>query len=1140
MVHDYERGLGTLMAAARNGIVFLALLLCVQASGQRLLVQTTTSTPAREPVATQVHLVDIGHMFSLPDFITLPGTVATGMPLVTPDGAVAIFTAGPRPSAQDADTGAASRGHALACNIFPFHPLQGGKLSSSPGGAFRGTALGHDAGDGVGLIAVLGTERNGEGALEGRLEVYEYAGGKDPFFGSRRGSWPLPGLPVGAVVLEDGRTACILSKGVGRPDAVLQARDLVSGEVVCDSKWIANPTIQFGANPSGLARSRDSSHLFVLTSGYALGRPSGEAISQLNVLDAATFEPAAEALQIVGSAEFAPQSLQVAADGALWIATRSPGTDFAYATCARPVGNRLETLVHVPFTGVPGPLLIATAPTGKAVAIAAGNRLELWMDGRPGDAPTSYSSRIGALTWTEEGLFLGEGGRIHRVLLENRHKLKRGIPERTLQLQTGWVSGITPLNPQHAKAGDVDGDGLTEREESALGTSPSMPDSDRDGISDAMDPEPMTPSPRIREHKAIVFHGEAVGRELRTILLDQKHAEGSTWRLEYSEEDMPWLLAYPRQGKLPDRSRIFLGIFPALYNPAPGEEFSGTLTLHMSGTRPETRAAGSPASIEVRIAPDRNTLRRVLWIWDNAMAPSLRSPGGAHRLGPLADLLAAPPHRFSHREARGPLVEALAPYTVVVLGTEAASHGAMTRQALLDYVAGGGALLLLGSYSEAPESQALSRWLSPVGIYLDPSRRVDGRFATHADHALCLHWENFEIRGGCAVRVDDAASALVRGPGEEGPVILAQREYGLGRIVVLASQTPLEKTALTREANRRFASDLFTWLARARQEINDQDGDGLPDATEDRNDNGRVDFGESDYLNADSDGDGLPDSKEDLNRNGWVEAGETSPLNADSDGDGISDGADIFPLPPADAPYVGSVEPATGPGEGGTFVIVTGRNLSANTTLWFGNRRSPHVRAVDSTRLVAVTPGYASRGNGTVEVRAVNEAEALEGSLLQGFHYAPRSIVKATLRSLGITEGLYGVYEGSVSIELDCPEAEVGRGTLLFSARPADGVSFLDVVPSAHAERSQRRIVGTEIAPGLLQVDISPGAPGKKLGVIAVVRWKARTKDEERSLTFSINLARVKARNGATLRVAPASIDVQLVGRAARAQLLSP
>lgn len=121
------------------------------------------------------------------------------------------------------------------------------------------------------------------------------------------------------------------------------------------------------------------------------------------------------------------------------------------------------------------------------------------------------------------------------------------------------------------------------------------------------------------------------------------------------------------------------------------------------------------------------------------------------------------------------------------------------------------------------------------------------------------------------------------------------------------------------------------------QDIVDTDNDGIPDKTEDSNNNGSVDVGETDPIKSDSDGDGiqdgtelgytlddigdytdteifqsdldnstttdpmdadsdddgLTDGQEDSNHNGRVDAGETDPCNADTDNDGIFDGTEV-------------------------------------------------------------------------------------------------------------------------------------------------------------------------------------------------------------------------------------------------------
>jgi hypothetical protein len=65
--------------------------------------------------------------------------------------------------------------------------------------------------------------------------------------------------------------------------------------------------------------------------------------------------------------------------------------------------------------------------------------------------------------------------------------------------------------------------------------------------------------------------------------------------------------------------------------------------------------------------------------------------------------------------------------------------------------------------------------------------------------------------------------------------------------------------------------------------LKDSDGDGLPDAVEDKNGNGQVDAGETNPAKADTDGDDLGDGAE-----LWVDG--TNPAAADTDGDGLSDG----------------------------------------------------------------------------------------------------------------------------------------------------------------------------------------------------------------------------------------------------------
>lgn len=100
--------------------------------------------------------------------------------------------------------------------------------------------------------------------------------------------------------------------------------------------------------------------------------------------------------------------------------------------------------------------------------------------------------------------------------------------------------------------------------------------------------------------------------------------------------------------------------------------------------------------------------------------------------------------------------------------------------------------------------------------------------------------------------------------------------------------------------------------------IQDTDGDGIPDLTEDANGNGIMDTGETDPYNADTDSGGESDGAEKAaqrnpldplddmtaDRDGdglsnWLEEEmRTDPKKADTDGDGINDKNDPFPLDP--------------------------------------------------------------------------------------------------------------------------------------------------------------------------------------------------------------------------------------------------
>ena len=64
------------------------------------------------------------------------------------------------------------------------------------------------------------------------------------------------------------------------------------------------------------------------------------------------------------------------------------------------------------------------------------------------------------------------------------------------------------------------------------------------------------------------------------------------------------------------------------------------------------------------------------------------------------------------------------------------------------------------------------------------------------------------------------------------------------------------------------------------------------DGIEDANQDGNVDWTETDPNNPDTDNDGLTDGQEDANQDGVVDSTETNPILPDTDGDGIDDGTE--------------------------------------------------------------------------------------------------------------------------------------------------------------------------------------------------------------------------------------------------------
>jgi hypothetical protein len=292
----------------------------------------------------------------------------------------------------------------------------------------------------------------------------------------------------------------------------------------------------------------------------------------------------------------------------------------------------------------------------------------------------------------------------------------------------------------------------------------------------------------------------------------------------------------------------------------------------------------------------------------------------------------------------------------------------------------------------------------------------------------------------------------------------------------MAAPTPLEEFSLRRESGTRFVQSLFAWLAGTQSETRDSDFDGLLDRVEDANGDGRGDESETSFLLPDTDDDGLPDGSEDSNLNGRVDEGETNPRKADTDGDGLSDGADASPLPLAGTPFLASVEPDSGPTEGGTLVEIAGRNLPAEAEVWFGELRSPHVIRVDSTRMLVFTPEQpGDTMNESVGVRIAHYGEAPEASVNAAFTFTDRTRARITLESISRTRRAYDGYRGDMAIVLTVPDINIDDASFAMWVDPGFEDLELSLERSEELAGRSRSLRLERFGLAEMRVTIGPG-----------------------------------------------------------------
>lgn len=1077
----------------------------LEVAAQRLIVETTALAVDGVPGRVSIHGVDMARESVLPGPFALPGTPPS-RPVLTADYRGLFVLSGnvPEDGLYRADRlgppNPYRRAFLSAYSTVPLQPRGATDFPLPPGWRIGSLVAGGDT------VYAMAEPSHTDGAAG---YVFAFAASDEGvILGEDR--WPLAGAPVAlAIVRSDPLVLAVLCRASQERGAHIRRFNLSSGRSIGEDIIIGRAAEVPPAEPVAMAPSAEDRLLFVLT---ADGHRTGDTASRLHAFSAETGE-LLSILDIPGAASVGERPLTPRGPTGCWVATRTPGTGFAHIIGASNDSGALQRAEQRSFTDVHAPLAVTTAPNGIGVAIGASAELHVWPDGENTAGFETFPQVIRALAWTDAGLYAGAGNTLFKIDPESR-EIRRSV-----SFQSGVVTGIRILPPGIPVGVDDDGDGFPNGAEERYGLSPQSADTDGDGIHDGADPQPLIPSPRFDVPPVITFHGEAVGREVQSFVINPSYGENVAWGIDYAAESMPWLIIQASQIATPSVAletglqggagtlpvMVTMAVDPTKY-PAQSEYLEGELTVHMTGVGEDKRAAGSPARAVVRVLPVESELRRVLWIRERR-EQLLRHPDDPNALKALADLLGAAPHYFSHEEVAAPYLGPLQPYQVVVVDARAAARGAVTRQALLDYVAAGGALLFLGEHLPDPAGAGLERWLAPLGIQIDTASAFRGSYPT-GDSAMPVRYlDTLAVDDGATIRSTGDDLLRITGPGEEALILL--RNYGFGRIALLAAATPLESHALRSADHRRFAVALFEWLAGARKERADRDGDGLPDDTEDANGNGIADPGETDYLHADTDDDGLADGVEDANRNGDVDDGETDPRNPDSDGDGIHDGADQQPLPPIDAPRVASIDPGAGPGEGGTPVVLQGRNFMPDSRVWFGSRLANDVTFMARERLSAMTPASMDETQRPVVVRVTNPSSGLEGELPAGYRYGPRSTVRVALETVRVMRRAGQMYSGRIQLRLTSPpDVGVGRTGIIVQTEPPRAVDWLRVQPNPALQTLSRTAGSQATGTGAMGVLMSEGDGGPVDAPVVTLVWRARLGEgQDKAIRFVIHQA---------------------------------
>jgi hypothetical protein len=182
-------------------------------------------------------------------------------------------------------------------------------------------------------------------------------------------------------------------------------------------------------------------------------------------------------------------------------------------------------------------------------------------------------------------------------------------------------------------------------------------------------------------------------------------------------------------------------------------------------------------------------------------------------------------------------------------------------------------------------------------------------------------------------------------------------------------------------------------------------------------------------------------------------------------GDGGDGGGDDDPIPdPPTAPTFGSIDPTTGPPEGGTPVVILGSGfldeVEGATEVTFAGVAAMDVVVVNDTEITAVAPA----GDDDTFATIVVENSRGVASLDAGFHYLATAVIISDLNSDGHPDVIIAApNDGTVA-------AKAGTVYVFYGS---EGVENLSDAPAAAADVTVRGAAGDLLGSALATGDVN-------------------------------------------------------------------